>query len=196
MRLMARDEEALVSEAVVAGFSTFRDVVEAHKKQVYYLALDLTGNHHDAEDLSQEVFIKAYQSMKDFRGDAKLSSWLHRITVNAFLDSKRKRSLRLLPFPESRERPAELPFRDERPDASPDRRLETAMIQRHIDEALEKLTPRERAVFVLRHYNDLILRDVGQMLNISEGTVKTLLFRALRRLQKELRSYRPEERGQ
>ncbi|MCD4665006.1 MAG: sigma-70 family RNA polymerase sigma factor, partial [Bacteroidales bacterium] len=60
----------------------FRELVERYKKKIYYLAYDLTGNHHDAEDMSQEVFIKAFRSLKNFRGDAKLSSWLYRITVN------------------------------------------------------------------------------------------------------------------
>lgn len=172
---------------------SFQELVDSHKKNVYYLALDLTGNHHDAEDLSQEVFIKAFRAMKGFRGEAKWSSWLYRITVNTYIDEKRKKTHQLLPLPEEHEGEEDVQTSGyiSDPRSNPERDMESKNIQEHIDEALKKLTPRERSVFVLRHYNDLILKDIGEVLNISEGTVKSLLFRAIKRMQKELAFYRP-----
>ena len=76
------EEQVLVECAHNGEMGAFRELVERYKKKVYYLSFDLTGNHHDAEDLSQEVFIKAYRSLKNFRGDAKLNSWLYRINRN------------------------------------------------------------------------------------------------------------------
>ena len=64
--------------------------MDRYKRQIYCLGLDLTGNHHDAEDLAQDVFLKAFQSIGNFRGDSRISSWLHRIAVNAHIDSKKK----------------------------------------------------------------------------------------------------------
>ena len=74
----------------------------------------------------------------------------------------------------------------------PDQSAEARIMQEHIEQALEKLSPRERSIFVLRHYNDLPLKEIAGILKISEGTVKSLLFRALKRLQKELAFYRSE----
>ncbi len=175
---------------------SFLEIVEANKRNVYYLALDLTGNHHDAEDLSQEVFIRAYQSIRDFRGDAKMSSWLYRITVNMFIDSKRRRALRFLPIWDRKGEAKGEPVCvvDGSIQANPDHQLEASQIQENIDEALNRLTARERAVFVLRHYNGLLLKEVADVLGMAEGSVKSLLFRAVRKLQKELVLFAPKGR--
>jgi hypothetical protein len=87
---LVNEEQLLIQRARNGEMGTFRELVELHKKKIYYLSLDLTGNHHDAEDLSQEVFIKAYRALKNFRGDAKFNSWLHRITVNTCISQRRK----------------------------------------------------------------------------------------------------------
>lgn len=191
---MANGELSIVQSSPEIDPVSFRELVESHKKNVYYLALDLTGNHHDAEDLSQEVFIKAFRAMKDFRGDAKWSSWLYRITVNTYIDEKRKKTHQLVPIPEEHSEEEEVHTSGylSDPRSNPQRDLESKAIQKHIEEAMQKLTPRERSVFVLRHYNDLILKEIGEVLNISEGTVKSLLFRAIKRMQKELAFYRPD----
>jgi RNA polymerase sigma-70 factor, ECF subfamily len=194
MIVMANVEWTAIQSVPDMETASFQELVESHKKNVYYLALNLTGNHHDAEDLSQDVFIKAFRAMKDFRGEAKWSSWLYRITVNTYIDEKRKKTHQLLPLPEEHEGEENVQTSGylSDPRSNPERDLESMNIQRHIDEALKKLTPRERAVFVLRHYNDLILKEIGEVLNISEGTVKSLLFRAIKRMQKELAFYRPD----
>jgi len=88
-----KEEQVLVQRMQQGDMLAFRELVERYKKNIYYLSYDLTGNHHDAEDLSQEVFIKAFRSMSNFRGDAKLSSWLYRITVNTAISQKRKKSV-------------------------------------------------------------------------------------------------------
>lgn len=194
MIVMANGEWTAVQVVPDVEPASFQELVESHKKNVYYLALNLTGNHHDAEDLSQDVFIKAFRAMKDFRGEAKWSSWLYRITVNTYIDEKRKKTHQLLPLPEEHEGEEDVQTSGylSDPRSNPQRDLESMNIQKHIDEALKKLSPRERAVFVLRHYNDLILKEIGEVLNISEGTVKSLLFRAIKRMQKELAFYRPD----
>jgi RNA polymerase sigma-70 factor (ECF subfamily) len=113
----------------------FTELVERYKKRVYYLALDLTGNHHDAEDLSQEVFIKAHRALDSFRGDAKVFTWLYRIAVSTHLNTQRKKAVRYMKltddFTHTTTGPGELP--------DPDERAEREQMQADI-EALQALT--------------------------------------------------------
>jgi RNA polymerase sigma-70 factor (ECF subfamily) len=85
------DDQKLVRQICKGDIASFRLLVERYKKKVYYLAYDMTGDHHDAEDISQEVFIKVFRFIKNFRQDAKLSSWLYQVTVNTCIDSQRKK---------------------------------------------------------------------------------------------------------
>ncbi len=186
------DERELIELARNGDRSAFRTLVDSHKRQVYYLALDLLGNHHDAEDLSQEVFIKAYRSIAHFRGEAKFGSWLYRITANCCIDRRRKKQLMTLSL-DHQENSDALEARSLMSNTThPEKKMEAQTIQKDIEQALSQLSPRERTVFVLRHYNDLSLKEIGQMLEIADGTVKSLLYRAVRRLQKELAYYRSD----
>lgn len=166
---------------------SFRDLVERYKRPLYALAYDLTGNHHDAEDLSQDVFIKAYRGLSEFRGDAQVYSWLYRITVNTYLNKQRKKALRFRQLWDDfsfTERDDPLP--------RPDDRAEAGTIRRHVDAALEQLSPRERSAFVLRHYQDMPLKEIAATMDVAEGTVKSLLFRALQKLRDALDFYRED----
>jgi RNA polymerase sigma-70 factor (ECF subfamily) len=172
----------------------FRELVEAYNRPIYFLSLDLTGNHQDAQDLSQEVFMKAYRSVTKFRGDAKLSSWLYRITVNTFIDQKRRKNAKLFALMRKNQNEDELLDQTPSDNAKddPERNAESNIIQSHINQALDALSKKERSVFVLRHYQDLAIKEISEMLNIAEGTVKSLLFRAIKKLQKKLAFYRSE----
>ena len=86
------DERLLITKAKNGNINAFKELVEEYKKMVYYFSYDLTGNHEDAEDLSQEVFIKVFQSIHSFRSEGKLSSWLYRITLNTFISLQRRRN--------------------------------------------------------------------------------------------------------
>lgn len=166
----------------------FRALVEEHKKQVYYLAVRLTGNHHDAEDLSQEVFIKALKGMGDFRHDAAIGTWLHRITVNTYLNRTRRKGMG---------RTRLFGFREEAPTVvdegiTPDDAAEASLLQRQIDASLDRLTPRERSCFVLRHFDGHTVPEIAEMLSVADGTVKSLLYRAAAKMREALRPYRNE----
>lgn len=192
--LVLIEDHVFVERARNGESGAFRELVERYKQKVYYLALDLTGNHHDAEDLSQEVFIKTYRYLKGFRGDAKFSSWLYRITVNTCIDQNRKKSVKAMrqhdmfdekKITQSQGTPQETQM-------NPELVTEAGLIQKHIDNALKKLTEKERAVFVLRHYNQLQLKEIADILHVTVGTVKSTLFRALQRLQKELSFFKSD----
>ena len=186
------DEQVLIGRAQLGDMEAFRELVELAKVNVYRLAYDLTGNPHDAEDLSQEVFLKAFRSLPGFRGEAKWSTWLYRITVNASYDQRKKTPRGLMVYRNNiAEDDAPLEYPDHRSDR-PDRSAESSLIQEHIENALGRLKPQERSVFVLRHYHDLPLKQIAEMMSIAEGTVKSYLFRAVHRLQQELAFYKKE----
>ena len=189
---MRSDEERLVLLAQGGDRAAFRELVERHMKRIYYLSYDLTGNHEDAEDLSQEVFVKVFHSLKQFRAEAKFSSWLHRITVNTFIDKKRKFYPVTEYFEDAQNETdsrSNQPM-DENSSNNPEKKAEASLMKEHIEIALQKLPTQQRAVFVLRHYHQLALKEIAQILKISEGSVKSSLFRAIRRLQKALHFYR------
>lgn len=184
----------LVQQACEGDRTAFREIVEANRKKIFYFAYDLTGSRQDAEDLSQEVFLKAFRSLEKFRGQASLSSWFYRITLNTFLDQKRKLSF----LAEKKKQELDehnitaISLDRGNPVGNPENYAESRQIQLHIEQALEKLSPRERSVFVMRHYHGMAVKEVAGILSISGGTVKSLLFRAIKKLQKELDFYQVE----
>jgi RNA polymerase sigma-70 factor (ECF subfamily) len=187
------EDQRLVEKACAGETAAFRKLVERYQKQVYYLARDMTGNHQDAEDLSQDVFIKAYRSLDRFRGDAKFSSWLYRITVNTCIDKSRKKTLKSMQLEENMDDMHSTTNDTPRqgfPD--PEKTTEASLIRLHIETALQKLTDKERTVFVLRHYRSLKLNEIAEILEVNTGTVKSTLFRAIQKLQKLLSFYKEE----
>lgn len=183
---MSREDEALWAERLVSGDpSAFRDFVEAHQRKVYGLAYEMTRNHADAEDISQISFMKVHKSIGTIRRGRGLNSWLYRIVYNTAIDHIRRR-----PFYPREAVPslAAEPFFDGPPDpgAGPEEAAEASGLRRRLDEALSKVSERERATFILRHYHDLKVKEIARTLGISLGTAKSYLFRSMRKLQKEL----------
>ncbi|MBI5214397.1 MAG: sigma-70 family RNA polymerase sigma factor [Ignavibacteriae bacterium] len=187
------DEQTLVEQTRNGNMNAFRQLVERYQVKIYRLAYDLSGNHLDAQDVSQDVFLKAYKSLHNFRGDSKFGTWLYRITVNTCYDHRSKKSLTMFkPTHLTDDDENSIPVEPRSTSVTPEQSAEASLIQKDIERALEQLTPREKIVFTLRHYHDLPLKEIADMLEISLGSVKTLLFRAIRRLQSELSIYREE----
>jgi RNA polymerase sigma-70 factor (ECF subfamily) len=185
------DEQILIDRLCNGDQSAFHDLVGLYKKKIYYIAYDITGDHHEAEDISQEVFMKVYRSLNTFRQDAKVSSWLYQIAVNTSIDSLRRKSSK--PATPMREFDQVGALESEMPGVAhsfdPVKSTESAQIQHHISQALQNVSTKERTVFVMHHYNNLKLKEIAEILNITIGTVKSLLFRAIRKLRKELSPY-------
>lgn len=187
------DERQLLARARQGDRDAFRQVVERHQGDLFYLALGMVRNREDAQDVVQDVFIKAYRSLSRFRGDSGLGTWLYRVTLNTCRDHQRKgrfmklsQSLGLVAEPESR-------WVEERPDADPERLTASGRLREDLARALGRLSPAERETFVLRQFNQLSIRETAQVTGRAEGTVKNLLFRALRKLQRQLAVYRELE---
>lgn len=166
----------------------FRDLVEHFKKKVYYLAYDIIHDHHEAEDISQEVFIKVYRFIHKFRKDAKLSSWIYQITVNTAIDAGRKKSKRSHVAMEDSQMET-LQGMSSWSDGSvnnPESQAEIHQLQVKIHRSLKNVSPKERSAFVMRYFNGYKIGEIADILDVSNNTIKSFLFRAKKKLRKEL----------
>ena len=162
-------------------------MLDLNVRAVLRLALHLTGSEHDAQDIYQEAFLKAYKNVGSFRFECSFYTWIYRIVTNLCLDHLRKRAVRreeapVAVDPEGEQYDLLEQVADGRAGADPERDLMRRELGGRISRALTKLTPRERMVFELKHYHGLKLRTVGEMLNTTEETAKNTLFRATQKL--------------
>jgi RNA polymerase sigma-70 factor (ECF subfamily) len=183
------DELSLIRRAQEGDRTAFDALVRLYDRSVLRLALQVVGSPEEARDLYQEAFLKGYRSIRQFRREAKFSTWLHRIVMNVCLDHLRRQKTRKevpVPQPEDGEADFLQTVPDERPSLNPERSIHSQEIGYRIKLALERLNPRERMVFELKHYQGLRLRAIGDICNTSEQTVKNCLFRATQKLRSEL----------
>lgn len=189
---MDKDTE-LVERARNGDLNAFSQLVEEHKKNVYYLAYDLTRNREDAEDISQDVFIRAFRSLKKFRGDSKFSSWLYRITVNTCFSLKSNKHYKIMKERENIENINDFhPGVKDHKNVNPERKTESGFIQKNIEKAMRKLSNREKTVFVMRNYSEMSFDEIVKVLKLQPGTVRSINFKALQKLRRELAFYKEE----
>lgn len=185
------EDDELIREAQAGKREAFDQLVRRYDSSVLRLAMHMLQNEQDAQDVHQEAFLKAYRHLANFRFECSFYTWLYRIVTNLCLDQMRRRKSRredsaVMTDSEGGEMDLMANVEDERSGANPVRELERKILSRRIQAALEKLTPRERMVFELKHYQGLKLRVIGEMLQTSEETAKNTLFRATRKLRTNL----------
>jgi RNA polymerase sigma-70 factor (ECF subfamily) len=178
----------LVARAAAGDGTAFHALVERHRSMVYRLAYQFAGNHHDAEDIAQDVFLKVYRSLDRFRYDAQLTSWLYRIVMNACIDHRRRQSpAGWAPFTEDAElRMANTP--EEGP--GPEDQAYGGQLGDVLEAEITRLPPGQRLVFTMRHHEGLKLSEIADALGLAEGTVKRQLHAAVHRLRAALTSAR------
>ncbi|MDD6188406.1 MAG: sigma-70 family RNA polymerase sigma factor [Clostridiales bacterium] len=186
---MNREEEAAIIARVLDGDTdAFEPLVTANQSFVYNIALKMLSNPDDAFDVSQETFVKAFRSLKDFKGESSFSSWLYRIAANKCLDLMRKNKKRqvvsiVYPDEDNESRMLELP--DAR--FNPETELERRELRQAINDALDSLPHDQRSILLLRELNGMSYAEIGEALRLEAGTVKSRLFRARANLAKILR---------
>jgi len=183
------EELSLIRRAQEGDRSAFDTLVRLYDKNVLRLALQVVGSPEEARDLYQEAFLKVYRSIRHFRLEAKFSTWLYRVVMNVCLDHLRRQKTRkevAVPRTEEGEPEFLQTVPEERPALDPERATHSKEINRRIQMALERLNPRERMVFELKHYQGLRLRAIGEICKTSEQTAKNCLFRATQKLRLEL----------
>jgi RNA polymerase sigma-70 factor, ECF subfamily len=192
------DEQALVRKAQAGDRLAFDELVRRYDRDVLRLALNLVHRSEDARDIYQESFLRVYRNLHRFRFECSFYTWLYRIVTNVGLDHLRRRTSRRedqAPVPDETEPGSSTrDFFDRQPEqrasANPEKRLLGQELGRQIEEAMGRLSPRERMVFELKHYQGLRLRAIGDLLGTSEETAKNSLFRATRKLRASLDAFR------
>ena len=181
---MTREEEdRLVARVRDGDGDAFEKLMLENQTKVYNLALRMVGNEEDAFDMSQEAFIKAYNSILCFRGDCRFSVWLYRLTTNVCLDFLRsagRRSHSSLSYEDDGDEEKELEIPDER--FSPENEVEKRELREAVNRGLMKLPKDYRASLLLREIDGLSYEEIGQALALEEGTVKSRIFRARKKL--------------
>jgi RNA polymerase sigma-70 factor, ECF subfamily len=174
----------LIIRAAGGDPTAFQALVERHRSMVYRVAYQFAGNHFDAEDISQEVFIKVYRSLDRFRQDAQLTSWLYRIAMNACIDHRRRKSpAASTPLgAEQEQRLLNMP--EETPD--PEDRAYAGELGDVLEAEIARLPQGQRIVFIMRHHQGLKLCEIAEALGLAEGTVKRQLHAAIHRLRAAL----------
>jgi RNA polymerase sigma-70 factor (ECF subfamily) len=177
-RLEGVTDAALVAACLDGRKDAFDVIVERHRRSVYHLCYRFVGNHEDASDLSQEVFVRAWRGLNGFKGHAALSTWLYRIVVNTCLNRVQARTL-------ATERLESDDFVDTRSD-DPGVSVLRAERAEAVRKAIAKLPNKQRATLILRSYRDLSHREIADVLGSSVGAVKANFFHALANLKKIL----------
>ncbi|MGH9374306.1 MAG: RNA polymerase sigma factor [Vicinamibacterales bacterium] len=174
----------LITRAAGGDPAAFQALVERHRSMVYRVAYQFAGNHHDAEDIAQDVFIKVYRSLDKFRQDAQLSSWLYRIVMNACIDHRRRQMpASSAPYVDEAEQKL-LNTPEETP--GPEARAYAGELGQVLEAEINRLPHGQRIVFIMRHHQGLKLGEIASALGLAEGTVKRQLHAAVHRLRESL----------
>ena len=194
--LAGSDERNLIERAQGGDREAFEELVHRYDRDVLRIALNILRRTEDARDVYQEAFLKIYKNLPRFRFECGFYTWVYRIVTNVCLDHLRRRSSRpedQAPDLASKHNSGDTPGgdffdrqRDRGVSSDPERRMQGIEIGRRITSALDRLTPRERMIFEMKHYEGLKLRAIGEVLGTTEETVKNSLFRATRKLRAEL----------
>ena len=172
---------AVVTKARLGDADAFRVLVERHSRPLFRLAYRMTGNQHDAEDVVQESFLRAWRQLGKFDERASFGTWLYRIATNCSLDVMRGR----------KRRPADSDVEDPflalpSGDPTPERMAVSGEVRDRVAEAMEELSASERTAFVLRHFEGMRIEDVSRVLGCQPGAAKHSVFRAVRKLRHAL----------
>jgi RNA polymerase sigma-70 factor (ECF subfamily) len=189
------EDSALIARAQAGERAAFDVLVRRYDRDVLRLILRVTHNQEVAADLYQEAFLRVYRNLHRFRLDSGFYTWVYRIVTNVCLDHLRRRRSRPedqapeISLDAGRTQPADFFDSQQDAQADPEQRLLGREIGERIDAALKQLSPRERLVFEMRHYQGLKLRAIGEALGASEETVKNSLFRATQKLRLQLQEF-------
>jgi RNA polymerase sigma-70 factor (ECF subfamily) len=181
--MTSEEEYALVQRIQSGDSDAFAVLMDLYQKQVYHLALRTVGNPEDAADMTQEAFLRAYRAIGSFRGDSKLSVWLYRLTQNVCIDFLRSRGRKptvSLTVENETDEIQELDVADDRFD--PEVQYQRKALRDAVRRGLDELPEEYRTILVLREINGLSYAEIGEQLQLEEGTVKSRLFRARKKL--------------
>ena len=181
---MEVNDATVIQEVLSGNPDSFRHLVDRHSRPIFRLGYRMTGNEHDADDVVQETFIRAYRQLGNFESRANFGTWLHRIAVNCSLDLLKSRKRR----DGRRHDDGEDSMLENIPSNDPDqeRLLGSAELREAVEQAMNNLSENERTAFVLRHFEGMSIDEIGGTLGTKVNATKNTIFRAVQKLREEL----------
>ena len=180
--------QRIVDQAKSGNKRAFNQLVEMYRNKVLYVAYDLLGDWDEAKDIGQETFIRAFEKLNDFQGKAHFSSWIYRIAVNLCMDVHRKR--KRIPqdsLDAGLQNGFEPKSQSEETESNPGRSLEQLQLRNQIDDALQYLSLNQRTAIVLRYFHERSTKEIAEIMDCSENTVRIHFFRAMEKLKESLK---------
>lgn len=187
------DDRQLVKKATGGDQAAYNSLVERYQGKIYALAYNMTGNNADAEDLVQEIFLKAYRYLPRFKQKSSFYTWLYRIAVNHTINFLKKRDRRTFYSLDDVDNNIEKDpdYMELSSRSGPFRDTSLSELQKNLNAAIQKLSDKHRAVVVLHDIQGVPHEEIAKMLNCSHGTVRSRLFYARQQLQSYLKEYAP-----
>ena len=188
---MSPDEKVLIKEAQRGNVLAFESLVKNYDRHVLQLAYNMVSNTQDAEDIYQEVLVRVYKNLHRFEFKSEFSTWLYRVVVNYCINfQKKSRRLKAYSIDNEFQDGDESWQKTIKSDAqNPEQSFLNVELSGEIETALQQLSPKQKTVFVLRHYHGHKLKEIAGILKCSEGTIKNYLFRATQKMQRLLKEY-------
>jgi RNA polymerase sigma-70 factor, ECF subfamily len=187
--LVKPGDEVLVGLARKGDRSAFEELVERYKQKTYHIAFGFTRDREEAKDLSQDAFLKAFMNLGNFDGRSTFYTWFYRILVNVCLDHKRRRSRRSdEEFNEAVENQLD-PSHPTGASEAPDKHAMASQLSRKVGLALQDLPPKQRTAFILKNHQGLSIKEIAEVMETAEGTVKVHLHRAVTALRENLAEF-------
>jgi RNA polymerase sigma-70 factor, ECF subfamily len=190
---MTRTDEELVASATAGDLESFNQLVSRWERPIYALAYRTLGRDEDARDVVQDAFMRAYRGLRGFKGEAKFSSWLYRITLNLCRDwIRRERRALLVALPEGTD-PVDLADQQASPVESVEDLVARREMSRAVARAMAELPEEQRAAILLKEYHGLTFQEIADQLNCPLSTVKTRLYQGLAVLRRRLERQQADE---
>ncbi|HHV97234.1 MAG TPA: sigma-70 family RNA polymerase sigma factor [Clostridiaceae bacterium] len=187
---MKTKENVLIEKSKKGDISAFEELIETYQNKVFNIAYSMLNNYEDANDVAQEVFIRVYKSIKNFKGESSFSTWLYRITTNVCLDELRKRKNKNVVSIDE-----DIPFDDGEvtrqivdDGPTPDIIAEKKEVREIVNEAIGQLSEEHKTVIILRELQGLSYEEISKIINCPRGTVKSRINRARSALKNILKS--------
>ena len=175
---MCENEKELLIKAKIGDERSFEMLMQANYQKIYNLAFRLLGNREDAYELTQDTFIRGWRSIKKFRGESSFYTYLYRICLNQGLSFLKKRK-KVIPRKEAVVLSGKDPIENYREE----------ILKKEIEDALSRLSPQEKVVFIMRQYEGVKIKEIAQFLNLKEGTVKSTYFHAVEKMRNFLKRW-------